>query len=151
MALIIGVGNQSRGDDGAGLLVAQGLRALRIPSADVMESDGDASDLMEAWQTARSVFVIDAARSNSAPGTVFRFDAQNGPINVRMGSRSTHDLGLPEAIELARALGYLPPRCVLYAIEGQDFALGAPMSPPVERACQEVVARVAAEVRSGIE
>ena len=60
------------------------------------------------------------------------------------GGASTHGLGLAEAIELGRALGRLPARLVVYAIEGQGYATGAPLSPPVARAAEEVVGELRA-------
>lgn len=149
MPLIIGVGNQSRGDDGAGLRVARMLRALRLPGAHVLESAGDAGELIEAWRVSECAFVIDAARAASTPGAIYRFDVRTSPITVRTASHSTHDLGLADAAELARALGCLPARLVVYAIEGADFTLGAPLSPPVTRACRQVVERIVEELRSG--
>ena len=41
---------------------------------------------------------------------------------------------MAEGIELARALGALPPVCVVYALEGGRFETGAPMSETVARA-----------------
>jgi len=59
---------------------------------------------------------------------------------------STHGLGLAEAIELARALGALPPRCVVYAIEGASFEAGAPLTPAVSDAVADVALRLEAEI-----
>ena len=46
---------------------------------------------------------------------------------------STHGFGVAEGIELARALGALPPVCVVYAVEGERFETGAPISEAVAR------------------
>jgi hydrogenase maturation protease len=43
-----------------------------------------------------------------------------------------------DAVELGRALGRLPRVLRVYAIEGREFALGAPMSPEVERTVAEL-------------
>ncbi len=59
---------------------------------------------------------------------------------------SSHGLGLAEAVELARALGQLPRSCVVYAIEGESFAVGAPLSPPVATAVADVAARLRVEI-----
>ena len=47
--------------------------------------------------------------------------------------------------ELARVLGQLPQHCIVYAIEGADFRLGAPLSPPVAAAVRRVAADLCAE------
>ena len=59
---------------------------------------------------------------------------------------SSHGLGLHQAIELARALGQLPGRCVVYAIEGASFEAGAPLSPAVAAGAVEATERVRAEI-----
>jgi hydrogenase maturation protease len=53
---------------------------------------------------------------------------------------STHALGVAEAIELARALGRLPARLEVYAIEGARFTAGAGLSPAVEQAVGKLAA-----------
>lgn len=44
--------------------------------------------------------------------------------------------------------GSTPATLVVYAVEGRTFALGAGLSPEVERAVREVVARVVDEVNN---
>ena len=62
--------------------------------------------------------------------------------------RLDHGFGLNEAIELARALGQLPPRCIVFAIEGEAFETGAGLSSAVAAAVREVTDRLSAELRS---
>jgi hydrogenase maturation protease len=57
-------------------------------------------------------------------------------------------VGLADAIELARALGRLPPRVTVYGIEGERFDTGAPLSDSVAGAIDEVVA-LARSARAG--
>jgi len=49
-------------------------------------------------------------------------------------------------VELARALGRLPPRLIIYGIEGKSFEAGAGLSPEVQAAVEGVVERVLREV-----
>jgi hydrogenase maturation protease len=147
-ALIIGVGNEYRGDDGAGLVVARALRALSLPHTRLVEHTGEAGALMDTWQDADHVFVIDAARASGTPGALSRIEAHDTPLPARFLSTSTHDLGVAEAIELSRLMGSLPERLVVYAIEGRDFTVGTALSLPVEHACREVVVHVVREVRN---
>jgi len=140
--LIIGLGNPDRGDDAAGRAVAARLKA-RVPSdMRVIESGGEATALLALFGEMDEVILVDAAMSGAAPGTVERFEAHEAPLPAARFGVSTHGFGLAEAIELARALGQLPRRCVVYAIEGRSFALGDPLSPNVETAVDAVVARI---------
>ena len=81
--LVIGVGNDFRGDDAAGLLAARRLRACRGVRA--VEHTKDGLSLMEHWRPADHVFVVDALSSGHAPGTIFRFEATEGPIPGDVG------------------------------------------------------------------
>jgi hydrogenase maturation protease len=89
---------------------------------------------------------VDASASGAAAGTVRRLDARAGPLPAASFALSSHGLGLAAAIELARALGQLPPRCIVYAIEGASFAAGAPLTPAVAEAAAEVTRRIAGEI-----
>jgi hydrogenase maturation protease len=148
--VVIGVGNPDRGDDGVGRLAAQVLRARLPPAVAVLDHAGEAAQILAWLGEADTAFCIDAACSGAAPGTVRRLDAAAAPLPASILAVSTHGMGLGEAIELARALGQLPQRCVVYAIEGRSFAAGAPLSPEVERAAGEVAARIAAELAEAV-
>jgi hydrogenase maturation protease len=47
-----------------------------------------------------------------------------------------------EAIELARTLQDLPRSLLVYAIEGEAFVVGTPLSQAVEGAIPEVIAQI---------
>ena len=143
--LILGCGNRQRGDDAAGILAAEHLRALGIP-AEICS--GEVSDLIEAWTGSDDVIVIDAVVSGAPSGTVHVWDWQRLPAFATSGG-STHGLGIAEAIELARALNRMPSRLLVYGIEGKNFEIGSEVSPEVERAVEEVVQRIAREARRG--
>ena len=67
------------------------------------------------------------------PGTVSRLDASTEPLPARLQtSSSTHAFGLHEAVELGRALGQLPARVIVYAIEGRSFQAGAALSAELQ-------------------
>jgi hydrogenase maturation protease len=144
--MVIGVGNAWRGDDAAGLAVARRLRG----TLDALEHEGDGAGLVEAWRDRYDVVVVDAATSSGAsPGTVSRFDAHDGPLPARVLRSSTHAFGVADAVELARALGRLPPRLAVYAIEGADFTAGTGLSPPVAAAVDRLAAAIAAGAGAG--
>ena len=65
-----------------------------------------------------------------------------------MFAMSSHAIGLVESVELARTLGSLPRRCVVYAIEAERFDLGAGLSPAVAAAVDAACARVLDELHA---
>ena len=130
--VVIGIGNEYRRDDGAGLAVAARLRGRTPAGVEVVECEQEPSRLIDAWQGAETAIVVDAVASGAAPGTLHRFDASEEAIPARVFRSSTHAFGVSEAIELARVLGKLPHSVVVYGIEGGEFFAGDGLSAPVE-------------------
>jgi hydrogenase maturation protease len=143
-ALVIGVGNAWRNDDRAGLEVARLLAGL--DGVQVLEREGEPTSLIDSWQGAEAVWLADAVSSGAEPGTVHRHDASAEPLPARLYDTSTHHVGLAEAVELARALGRLPERVVVYGIEGSSFATGETLSPEVAAAAARVADAIREEV-----
>ena len=146
--VIIGVGNEFRGDDGAGLVVSRRLSAVGVPGVRVLEVEGEGVTAMAAWKGSDAVTLVDAVYSGAAPGTVHRLEADGGPVPGSFFHRSTHAISVADAIELARSLGELPPHFIVYGIEGKSFEAGAGLSPEVETAVEHVVEAVLGELRT---
>jgi hydrogenase maturation protease len=136
---LIGVGNHLRSDDGAGLEVARRLRLAHPPGISILESQGEPASLLEAWSDADEVLVVDGVSSGAEPGTLHRFEATQGQLPAELFRPSTHALGVAEAVELARELGRLPDRLVVYGIEGDSFEIGEGLTPAVEKAVAKLV------------
>jgi len=139
--LIVGLGNPDRGDDAAGILVARGLVEQGIKA---LEYQGAPIDLIEIWEPAGSVVIVDAIVSGAGPGTFRVWDAQTTEFQSGVFRSSSHEFGLAETIELARALKRLPKELRVYGIEAAQFDAGAPLSPHVlagvNRALEQIVA-----------
>lgn len=137
--LVIGIGNEYRGDDGAGLAVVRALRARQGAPARFLECDGNCTTLLDAWQTAEHVILIDAVTSGARPGTIYRIDTQTQPLPARWTFFSTHAFGIAETLALAHSLGQLPPDLRIYGIEGEQFAATERFSRSVKQAIKKVV------------
>lgn len=138
--IVIGIGNDLRRDDGAGPAVIDVLRRRGLDDVTLAVSDGEPARLIDLWAPADLAVVVDAVRSPGGPGGRVREldaveDGRPGP--------SSHTLGLGEA------LGRMPSRLRIYAIEGADFGYGPGLSPPVTRAVAEVADQITALRRVG--
>ena len=142
--LVIGCGNRQRGDDAAGILAAERLRELGVPT---QICGGEATALLEAWNGANDVIVIDAVLTGALPGSLHIWDGSQA-LPCCFSVTSTHGLGVAEAIELARALGRLPARLRIWAIEGAQFDLGSDVSPAIRQATEQAALKIAAEAKS---
>lgn len=136
--LVIGCGNARRGDDAAGLLVARRLRRMGV---DARECDGEPLSLIEAWQGAGEVILVDAVVTGCRPGSVSIWNVLE-TVPCRSSPGSSHALGLTDAIGLARTLGRLPRRLTLYGIESRRFDLLGTPSRSVLRAVEKAARRI---------
>ncbi len=144
--VVLGIGNPDRGDDAAGPAVVRRLRGTLPSDVTLAEEVGETARVLAQLESATAVYIIDACASGAAAGSVLRFDAAAQPLPQQTFAMSTHGIGLAEAIELARALNQLPPRCIVYAIEGASFETGAPLTPAVADAAAEVARRLCDEI-----
>ena len=143
-AVVVGVGNEFRRDDGVGPAVARELGRLGVPA---QITDGDPVRLMEAWAGADLVVVVDAVRCTPArPGRVHRMSF----IDVGEPATSSHGFGIPEAVELAQVLDRLPRRLVVFAVEVAEVGFGPGLSEPVAAAVPGLVREVLREVEPDV-
>ena len=144
---VIGIGNESRGDDAVGLVVVRRLLTDLPEGVTVQEIHGEGSRLLDRWQGSEAVILIDASTSGAAPGTIYRLEPLAQPTPIDLFPCSTHAFGVAEAIELARVLQQLPPQLVVYGIEGAQFDTGRELSADVCQAVPNVVHQVRKEIR----
>ncbi|GAA2145272.1 hydrogenase maturation protease [Nocardioides koreensis] len=150
-ALVVGIGNRSRGDDGVGPLVAARVAELGLPGVEVVTYDEPLA-LVEHLAGHDDVVVVDAARSRGGrPGAVRVVRVGAAPLPRDAAALGSHGLGVADAVELARALGRLPRRLTLVGVEALVIELGAPLSEPVrdglDAAVDAVVAALPAAAR----
>jgi hydrogenase maturation protease len=126
--LVIGLGHPDRGDDAVGSAVAARAALLLPPDVAVVQHQ-DPAGLIDVWSGPDLVVVSDAIRTGQPPGTVRVLHADEEPLRIGAGAGGTHEFGLAEAVELARALDRLPPRLVIVGVEAGQFEFGAPLSP----------------------
>ena len=144
--VVVGVGNAVRGDDAAGLAVAERVRRGAPDGVAVVDCEQEPTRLLDAWHGADVALVVDAAQSGAEPGTVHRFDASADCVPARVFRSSTHAFGVGDAVELGRVLGRLPARVVVYGIEGADFTAGSGLSDAVAGVVGDVARSVLADL-----
>jgi hydrogenase maturation protease len=140
--LLIGAGNMYRSDDALGLCAAREV-ARRMPGRVVVkEVDGGGTSMLEAWEGAETVLIIDAVRSGEPAGTLCRIDASTQRLPLRFLTTSSHSFGVAQAIETARELHRLPRTIIVYGIEGSSFEQGTGLSDPVIRSMPALIAMI---------
>ncbi|MBN1398208.1 MAG: hydrogenase maturation protease [Bacteroidetes bacterium] len=145
--LLVGIGNEYRSDDGAGIIAARTIREKEIPAISVKEEFGEGTSLMDAWQGFRNVIMIDAVSSGAEPGTIFRIDAKKENIPAGLFHNSTHKFGIAEAVRLAQVMNLMPNSFMIYGIEGKDFSAGTKLTANVRKAVKKVAKQIVADTQ----
>jgi hydrogenase maturation protease len=146
--LVVGVGNDGRGDDAVGPLVARlladALAADPPAGVEVVAWTGDPMGLLDLWAGVDRLVLVDAIASGAAPGTCRRL-GPDARFRTDAGG-STHGLGLSTALALARAMERAPACVEVWGIEGTAFESGAPLTPAVALAALALAARLSGEL-----
>ncbi len=138
---IFGVGSP-HGDDQAGWLLARAVADALYPAAAIrlLRTPGD---LLVADNLAEPLVVCDAICSGGAPGTLRLWTWPTDQID-RGCFGGSHELGLPQVLDLLAALGRLPRQVWLWTIEIERAAAGEAVSPAVLTAITSERVRAAA-------
>lgn len=145
--VVIGLGNTTLTDDGAGPRAAQQLRHRLGDRRDVHVTERATGGLalMEAMEGFDRAVVLDALRTGRVrTGTVVELDP--GDLGGSLHQASVHDMSLPAALEVGRVAGVpLPERVRILGIEVEDVTtFGERLTPAVSAALPELVRRTLA-------
>jgi len=143
-ALVIGLGNPLRGDDGLGPAVIAALQPAAGSGLTLVESDGH--DLVEwlASQEFARIVVVDAADLGRTPGSWTRLTPER--LAASKG-RLTHGMGLRESLELLAALGLRRTAPIsIYAVQPAAVGWGPGLSREVGQAIRPVADAIRQEL-----
>jgi len=132
---VLAVGSP-HGDDRVGWEIVERLQQEVPPGVEVALLPEPVA-LLEQLEGCACLVLVDACRGGGAPGTVIRLTWPDRRLAGGAGP-STHGLGVGTTLDLAEALGRLPPRVVLIGVEAGECTPGAALSPPVRAALPEL-------------
>lgn len=146
---VIACGNPYMGNDGVGHAVMERLSA-RHPELDIVDGGLGGFGLIPLMEDCDRVVIVDAMTGMGIPGEVRVFH-EVPPSSVF--PMSLHDLGIAEAVALAREVG-VTAEVVIVGIEGGEIeAFSDEMTPEVQAAvpaaCDAVVRAVQQREKSG--
>lgn len=144
--LVLCLGNELLGDDGAGILVARRLKEQGNSGSDIIETSLSGVSLIDYFVGYKKAIIVDSIHTgNHPPGTVIEIS----PERLRsVIAPSPHYAGLPEIFDIAQSLKLDFPRdIVIFAIEAADpYTIGGALDSRVERGIDEAVKRVNAQL-----
>jgi hydrogenase maturation protease len=154
--LALGIGNVLLRDDGVGIRVLRSLEGGFAGDTRVRFVDGGTIGFMLSAVIGETpdLLVLDAVRMAERPGCVRCFEDEAMDRFLTGRRSSVHEIGLRDALDMARLTGRFPRRRALVGVEPASIEIGAELSPEVEkgvgRACQlasEVLHRWLADAR----
>lgn len=143
--LVVGIGNNLLGDDGAGIHAIERLRAKNLPKHVELVDGGTLSfALLEKVENAAYLIIVDAAELDSEAGTVQVFkDAEMDQFLSTSRRPSVHEVNLLDVLTAARLRGRMPPRYAMVGIQPRDVEWSSIPSSPVDKAVDEAVEIIA--------
>lgn len=135
--VVIGYGNELRGDDAAGPLVAEAVAGWDLPGVTAVALRQLVPELAETIARARRVVFVDACAGGQAGRARIRPVEPGGPL-AALGHT-----GDPAALlALAAALYGACPPAWLITVPAASFALGAGLSAPAARGVDEALRQI---------
>jgi len=132
--LVVCIGNDLVGDDGAGRAVYNELQKQSLPnSIQVVHLGLGGMALFDYLHGQRLLILVDAVQINGSPGDIHVLDWDHLPTQQGQAV-SLHGIGLCDTINIMRTLypELVPEQTALIGIEGRIFnELGAPLSKEV--------------------
>jgi hydrogenase maturation protease len=154
MLCVIGCGNCTRSDDGVGTYVAQALRAQlqRNPQPDVLVFDAGTGgmDVMFQARGARRLIIVDASKSGSEAGAIFRVPGRELESEPDAGF-SLHDFRWQHALTAGRKIfgADFPSDVTVFLIEAESLGFGLELSAPVLLSANRVVDEIRGIIQRG--
>jgi hydrogenase maturation protease len=147
-AVVLGLGNLLRRDEGLGIRALERLRERYALPQSVRLVDGGTLglDLLCYLEGAARVLVLDAALTDGPPGTLLRLSGDEVPAFFGMRT-SPHEVGLADLLAVTRLRGTSPGEVVVLGMQPAVVELGWDLSEPVAAQLDALADLAASELR----
>ena len=148
--IILGMGNKFFGDDGVGIIIAEGLTKILKDQKNITveETNWSGFRIIDLLSGYKSAIVVDALKTGNKPaGFIYKLDYKEFVHSVRMVS--FHDVNFATAVELAKEVGRaMPENITVYAIEVEETNRFSEMlTPKVETAIDTCIQMIVEEIK----
>ena len=144
--MVIGVGNELRGDDAVGCIVARRLSVKKLPGVVVNEIQDDCTILLDYFQQADNCLLIDAIVTGKQVGTICRVDLLRSTADKIPLTPSSHTFGILEAMAFAKLTNSLPKKSILFGMESINFEFGSEISKEIVSAIPQLIQQIEEEL-----
>lgn len=137
---VIGVGNYLLGDEGVGIHVVNRLKEVTLPSCvEVVDGGVGGLFLLEFFEKAEKVILVDAVLGGGKPGDVYVVGAEELEEGCIESLTSSHDVDVRLLVKVAKEMGVLP-ELFLVGVEPKNYReISINLSREVEEAVPKVI------------
>ena len=152
LLVVIGCGNLNRSDDAAGVRVIEQLRhefGAALPrGVKLFDAGTGGMEVMFQARGASALIVVDACRSGSEAGAIFRLPGSEIG-SAHAPAYSLHDFRWDHAVHAGRRIfgDSFPSDLTVYLIEAGLLELGTELTAPVSRAVGRVCGHIGQTIR----
>ncbi len=146
--LVLALGQDLRGDDGAGPEVLKRWREAYPETAGRQDLLAEVTPLpgltlLSLLEYAHNAILVDAAQSGAPAGSLHVLQAED-LAGFGLGAGSAHDWGIAETLALGASIDpdKLPEHLTILAIEAKDLELGHAFSAEVQAALPQAVQKL---------
>ncbi len=147
--LVLGVGNILLSDEGIGVRVVERFpERWAVPeTVELVDGGTCGMGLLDIIAERDHVVVVDAVRLNQKPGTMVRYAGAEVPAFFR-NRISPHQLGLSDVLAALKLLEREPKGLTLLGVVPLDLQPSLDLSPLIAERREELVDRLAEELRA---
>lgn len=151
--VVIGCGNLNRSDDAAGVRVIHRVRLefgnTLPPNVKLFDAGTAGMEVMFQARGAKALIVVDACRSGSSAGAIFRLPGSEIDT-AHQPAYSLHDFRWDHAVHAGRRIfgTDFPVDLTVYLIEAGSLDLGTGLTTPVSHAVETVCEHIAGHIRA---
>jgi len=146
-AVVLGVGNTIRADEGIGVRVVEALqRDFALPPA-VSAIDGGTSsmEMLEELSHLDFLLVVDAVDDGKPPGELVRLEGNAVPVFFRR-NLSPHGIGLSDVLAALEFIGAAPKETLILGVQPASLDLSMELTPFVAARVPELVQQIVTEL-----
>ncbi|SDW88672.1 HyaD/HybD family hydrogenase maturation endopeptidase [Thiocapsa roseopersicina] len=142
--LILGLGNVLMTDEAVGAEVVRQLEQESDPDAPLVFIDGGTLSFTLALPIGDCprLIVVDAAAMGEPPGSVRVFEGEAMDRQLSVNAKTVHEVSLSDLMDIARLTDTLPLKRALIGIEPGFVGWGDRLTPAVEAAIPDAIARI---------
>lgn len=146
-AVILGVGNTIRADEGIGVHVVEALeRDYGLPEGVVAIDGGTSSmEMLEDLSDLDFLLVIDAVNDGKSPGSLVRLEGEQVPVFFRR-NLSPHGIGLSDVLASLEFMGKSPKETLVLGLQPVSMALSTELTAEASARVPELVVQIVAEL-----